>query len=137
MDERVPEAEAADTVGDEGVAGRAAQPREEPPRFRGRPKKPRPAAPGLTDALADTLGHFFPELGAWFARVDEGRKSGTARFRLAVSKSMTVIFMYANLYRNRHAKTERRAIMGACSKAHRRESLQTEAPGFLLFVVAP
>ena len=82
MDKRVPEAEAADTLGDEGVAGGAAQPREEPARFRGRPKKPRPDAPGLTDALADTLGHFFPELGAWFACVGEARKSGTARFPL-------------------------------------------------------
>jgi len=82
MDERVQETEAADPVGDEGVAGRAAQPREEPKGFRGRPKKRRPAAPGLTDALADTLGHFFPELGAWFAGVDEARKSGTARFPL-------------------------------------------------------
>ena len=82
MDERVPEAEAADTVGDEGVAGRASQPREEQKGFRGRPKKPRPDAPGLTDALADTLGHFFPQLGEWFAGVEEGRKSGTARFPL-------------------------------------------------------
>ena len=82
MDERVQEAEAADPVGDEGVAGRAAQPREGPARSRGRPKKPRPDAPGLTDALADTLGHFFPELGAWFAGVEEARKSGTAQFPL-------------------------------------------------------
>jgi len=82
MDEGVPEAEAADTVGDEGVAGGAAQPREEPARGRGRPKKPRPDAPGLTDALADTLAHFFPELGAWFAGVEEARKSGSARFPL-------------------------------------------------------
>ena len=82
MDERVQEAEAADPVGDECVAGRVAQPREEQKGFRGRPKKHRPAAPGLTDAPADTLAHFFPELGAWFAGVGEARKSGTARFPL-------------------------------------------------------
>lgn len=82
MDESIPEAEAADKVGDEGVAGRAAQPREEQKGGRGRPKKPRPDAPGLTDALADTLGHFFPELGVWFAGVAEARKSGTAQFPL-------------------------------------------------------
>ncbi len=82
MDARVPEAETVDKGGDESFVGGFAQSREKPPGFRGRPKKPRPEAPGLTDALADTLGHFFPELGAWFSSVAEPRKSGTARFPL-------------------------------------------------------
>ena len=84
MDEGVQAAQGIDQGGDEGLAGRTAQPREVTKGKPGRRKAVRPVAPELARELVVTIRHFLPELAVWLGEVKDKRDSEQVTFPLKV-----------------------------------------------------